>query len=66
MSSRVWRLSLLKSSKISMPRQPETCEQHCTELIAVNIFLMFPVSVFALLRDFRRWTSMVQYVIIVF
>ena len=59
-------VTLLKSSKISMPRQPETRERCCTELIAVNIFLMFPVSVFALLWDFRTWTSMGQYIIIVF
>ena len=57
-------VTLLKSSKISMPRQPETRERRCTELIAVNIFLMFPVSVFALLWDFRTWTSMGQYVIV--
>ncbi len=59
-------VTLLKSSKIFMLRQPEMSERHCTELIAVNIFLVFPVSVFALLRDFRIWTSMEQYVIIVF
>ena len=57
-------ITLLKSSEISMPRQPETCERRCTKLIAVNIFLVFPISVFALLRDFRTWTSMGQYVIV--
>ena len=29
-------VTLLKSSKISMPRQPETCERRCTKLIAVK------------------------------